>query len=498
MFRILLPLLVASSLVGSLSAANIGIWANNGEDKVCQEELRLTVDKTDVRNSIFDGRKIKLMAARGETVAFNLIIETPEFEIRDCNVSISDLKSDDGKIPATRREGDDSLFDFRERYIELFLVRYLQIKGCSTLAYEHYDERLVPKRFRRPHDAGGDATGKWTDRPDHDRHYPDIAVPIELESNFDVASGTSQAVWADVFVPAGMPTGIYEGILTVDAINIEPVIVPIELEVIDFTLPELPTARSMLYVSQEDINRRYVGKKFLDEATADDILNARKVLDRHFQLAHRHRISIIHEHTPIGIMDDRWQDKLDGSLFTPANQYDGVGVGVGNNVYSIGTYGAWPWKDGDKATMWRSTDRWVKYFDEKDFETPTDYFLYLIDESAEFNKIETWASWVLKNPGPRSSPENLGDHECPQRLQTDAFVDPAMQYRCIRNSPILERHASLLPIHRRPQFLSLQRWSSRIGMPRDRRRRRRVSKSGLVPIQVQSCPVVHLAGHLLR
>jgi hypothetical protein len=39
-----------------------------------------------------------------------------------------------------------------------------------------------------------------------------------------------------------------------------------------------------------------------------------------------------------------WIDRLGGQLFTSARGYDGVGVG--NNIYSIGTYGSWPWQSG--------------------------------------------------------------------------------------------------------------------------------------------------------
>jgi hypothetical protein len=45
-------------------------------------------------------------------------------------------------------------------------------------------------------------------------------------------------------------------------------------------------------------------------------------------------------------MDEAWVGRLSGELFTSSRGYDGVGVGVGNNIYSIGTYGSWPWQSG--------------------------------------------------------------------------------------------------------------------------------------------------------
>jgi hypothetical protein len=51
-----------------------------------------------------------------------------------------------------------------------------------------------------------------------------------------------------------------------------------------------------------------------------------------------------------------WIDRLGGQLFTSARGYDGVGVG--NSIYSIGTYGSWPWQSGTQAEMWTNTDHW--------------------------------------------------------------------------------------------------------------------------------------------
>ena len=392
-------------VLGVAGAAEIGVWANNGEEKVPREDLWMTGEGRDVRNSVFDGRKVRLTAGRNETVAFNLVIESPEEDVVGVSVRAGALRGVEGGaegevIEAATRDDREGVFDYRGRNLELFYVRYLPIRGVSRLSYEHFDERHVPLRFRRPHDAGGFAKGQWEDRPDHDKHYPDIAVPIEWEPGFTIRGGESQAIWGDVYVPTGTTPGVYRGEVVIEAENLRPLKVPLEVEVIDFTLPQLPTARTMMYVSREDVFRRATGNRYEDTGTADQIIKGRAVLDRHFQMAHRHRVSLIDEHTPIGIVDDRWRHRLDGSLFTAERGYAGTGVRVGNNVFSIGTYGAWPWKDGNREAMWRATDRWVKYFEGEDFGTPTDYFLYLADESDAYSQIERWSKWVSENPGP--------------------------------------------------------------------------------------------------
>ena len=99
---------------------------------------------------------------------------------------------------------------------------------------------------------------------------------------------------------------------------------------------------------------------------------------------------------------DAWEARLNGELFTPERGYEGLGEGIGNNVYSIGTYESWPWSGGSREAMWDNTDAWVEWFEAKGFETPTEYFLYLLDETDDFQQVEDWAAWIEENPGPGS------------------------------------------------------------------------------------------------
>lgn len=424
--RLFIVACIHAFCVGFLGAADpISVWVNNGEDKVAQEEHRLFDAAQDLRSTVWDGKTVSVTAARNETVSFNLIIEAPASGLQKVHVSFQELVGDGGTIgsqsvptTASKTQAGEALFDYRDRNIELFFVRYLKIKGCSILAYEHYDERHVPERFRRPHDANGVAKGKWTDRPDHDRSYPDIAVPIEFYGGFNVKSKQSQSVWCDIYVPNGTPPGDYRGVVSIRAAGTDRRDVPVQLVVTPWTLPELPSARTMLYISQEDINERYIGRPYLDDAPVDVIKRSRKIIDRHFQMAHRHRISLIHEHTPLEQMDALWQSRLDGTLFTPAHGYEGPGKNVGNNVHSIGTYGSWTWNQAPdpKRAIWKNTDQWMRYFAEKKFSTPTDKFLYVADESDQFETLEQIASWVASNPGPGGKLPTLVTLPLPQAM----------------------------------------------------------------------------------
>ncbi len=376
------------------------VWANSGEDKVTRDERRAAVDPRAVLNTRWDGRAIAVAGARNEVVAFNLVLEAGSDGARNVSVTLEALTGPSGAVITSRAAEGEGLFDFRGRNIELFYVRYLEIRGLSSaLAYGSYDERHVSARCRRPHDGSGRGRGGWRERPCHNRLYPDIAVPIELASPFEIPAEVSQSVWVDVYIPRTAPAGTYTGVVTVREGDVVTWRVPIRLQVHDFALPEVPSARTMVAISPENLGRLYLGEAYPAAGTANES-RLRRLVDRHFQLAHRHRISLVEGYTPPEQMERTWLPRLDGSLFTAAAGYDGPGAGEGNNVYAIGLYGSWPWKDGGKAAMWAQSDAWVRWFDAQRLPTPTDYFLYLIDESSDFPLIEQWAAWLDENPGP--------------------------------------------------------------------------------------------------
>jgi hypothetical protein len=335
-------------------------------------------------------------------VAFTLVLEAPGAAARRVAVSFDRLTGPGGAVIRGRRAAGDGVFDYRGREIELFYVRYLQIRGTSIFSYEgsYYDERHAPRRMRRPFDpATGMGRGRWTDRPDHDKYYPDIAVPLDVVREFDVAAGSNQSVWVDVYVPRDAPPGRYAGAARVSADGAPPRDVPVELTVRPFALPDVPAAKTMLYLGDDDLARRYLGAPSADPRRAGDDALAR-IQDRHFQMAHRHRVAMITADAANATLDrpsDAWLPRLSGALFTPARGYAGPGVGVGNGVYSIGTYGGYklPWMRSAEAA-WPHADAWVRWFVRN--APGTEYFLFLRDESRDYAETERWARWIASNP----------------------------------------------------------------------------------------------------
>ena len=364
------------------------VWANEGGEKIAQEDTRSA--KASTQNSIWNHQKINLFAAKNEVIGFNLILEAanaPSFTVR---VEFNHLDGPGGSKILSTPTAPEGVFDYTARDIELFYVRYLKIKGLSRLGFEHYDERHIPEHLRRPFSAEGLGSGTWNNRPDHDKSYPDIAVPMEAVNTFTIAAGQSQSVLADIYIPKDGVPGIYQGAVKVFERDHLSYTIPVELKVRGFALPDAPHSKTMLNLGYADIAKRYVGTE--NPTDPSDIAKVKLIRDRHFQMAHRHKISLIDNNSGTDGSDQpahEWIPRLNGSLFSSANGYRGPGVDTGNGIFSVGTYGSWSWKNSGKAVIQEHADAWANWF--TGYAPGTDYFLYLIDESSNYPQIESWA-----------------------------------------------------------------------------------------------------------
>lgn len=390
------------------------VWANDGLDKVRRDERRGSSGQV-VTNSVWDGTSVRIFGARNEVVSFNLIVEAGTRGATGLTVEFNSLVGPGGARISSRQAKKDGLFDFRGRNIEVFHVGYLQIKGLSRLGYDPtYDERHIPVKMRLPYRiSGGKAvsSGTFSERPGANRYYPDIAVPIEAVSRFDIKGGENQSLWVDIYIPKESKPGIYKGVLTIKGGSGLVKEVPVALEVLGFSLPDQPSAKTMVYLGESDMNDRYIGRKWLNASGEKKWtlwLNER-VWNAHQLMAHRHRISLVDDGVAPPEKLERWRPVLSGALFTPANGYDGPGIGVSSGVYSIGTYGGWRRlvDSENKVAVQEFSDKWAAWF-KKNF-PDVECFLYLIDEpkQADMPKVERWASWIDEGTGPGKSLKTL-------------------------------------------------------------------------------------------
>jgi hypothetical protein len=381
------------------------VWANTGEDKVTREELRASRGRRSVINSAWAGSKVTLFGAKNEVVAFNMVLEAANTAARDVTVTFDTLNGPDGaQIHSTPARNAAGMFNWVNRDIELFYVRYLTIRGLSVLSYGNYDERHIPTKLRRPKAADGSYRGDWTDRPNHDKAYPDIAVPMEAVKEFAIPARHNQSIWVDIYIPKTVPAGTYVGKVLIRVNGRVQYSVPVRLTVRDFELPDAPSSKTMIATNYSDVAKRYTGVEYPNPGTPQDALTKR-VMDRQMMLAHRHKLSMIDDNGGASAWTQdaprpEWVPRLTGALFTNANGYRGPGEGVGNNVFSIGTFGAWQdwWGTPTAANMATHTNGWETWF--RQHSPSTERFLYLIDESDNYAQTQKWANWVQSNSGP--------------------------------------------------------------------------------------------------
>ena len=377
------------------------IWANEGGDKVSQDELRASRGVENltgtVLNRAWNGRTITLSGARNESVSFNMILEAANGPATAVSVSFDTLTGpNSATIQTNRQTTGNGVFNWIDRPIELFYVRYLQIVGMSSFGWFRGSDSQMPLRFQAP------ASGLWNNRPDHNKFYPDILVPLELVSTFNIAAATNQSVWSDIYIPKGTPAGVYSGTVTVKENGVTTHAVPVSLTVQPFSLPDTSSIKGFSHLDANEIQRRYIAEGYINWSDTRSI-RLRHIADVYFQLFHRHRIDLIggdSETPPFAGIHPFFQQRYNGSLFTAANGYDGPGVGVGNTLYAVGPYGTWGPKPTDQQGMWNYADPIATWFQNN--MPNVQYFIYLQDEpgTGDFAQVENWAKWLAADPGP--------------------------------------------------------------------------------------------------
>jgi len=453
------------------SSAELIIWANNGEDKVVQGRTRAATNGTNsVHNSLWDGTTISLFGAGNEVINFNLILESTASPTSNVNISFNTLtfqgtpeftiRGNPVALNVTGEHFGEGLFNYVGRNIELFYVRYLQIKGLSNMVSgAFYDERSWPKRFQRPYGTYGTALSGtvFLDRPDANTFYPDIAVPLELHPDFTIAANQNQSIWCDIYIPKTAPGGIYTGLITVTGMNGQQSLsyqIPVSLYVHDFNLPDFPSGKTMLAGGRrnDNISERYFATSGIYPGSSN-YGAAELVTARHAQMAHRHKISLINSAATPQSMDPIAVDALTGGLFSPERGYDGPGVEIGNNILCVGIYSGW-WNSwfGSGAVSYNSdtglietdltdteqrtaihtnSDAWINWINGLNLTTPTESFLYLIDEAHDLAGIEKWAGMLKDNTGPGSQLKSFATQVTSSENPFDIDIIPSLDiYSC--------------------------------------------------------------------
>jgi hypothetical protein len=362
--RVLTLGLAAWLSAGGVEAGVRRVWAVHDGDKI---ERDAAAHPATARNSVWDGRVVRLFGARNEVLAFQMIVEADASGVDALTVRLPTLASPRDRITYRAPAADPT--DYLGRPIQIFTVHYMLVTTPSHASWVY--RRGSPA-------APADPTG-WKPAqlvPEHARAGRG-GLPVAIRP------GENQAIWIEVYVGRDRAVGLYRGTIEIRADRVRRQ-VPIELEVFDFTLPDENSMHAMLFYTS-DQPERYHGRN-LDPA--------------YHRLAHRHRVELVHAYDEQTL--PRVIGRFSGSDFTREHGYDGPGAGVGNVIAPRSFYGT-PRDFDDRSLAWSRSDAWMTFLREKLPRAIT--FLYMPDEPRPpaYPRILALAENIHSNPGPGRS-----------------------------------------------------------------------------------------------
>jgi hypothetical protein len=216
---------------------------------------------------------------------------------------------------------------------------------------------------------------------------------------------TNGIVWIDVTVPKKQAAGLYEGAIVVRAGGAALAALPLELEVVDVTLPDRPV-RTMLHYDRSELDRRIGGGDAVEEHL--------------WRLFHRHRLSPLHGATTAHEVT-RKLAALDGSLYTAAHGYEGPAEAMGDGVLALGTYGAFGAPSASKLAV---VEQIADVVAGKALFDTTDAFVYAIDEQCASPHGAEWKRLIAGSTNANVKRVRVGAtcSEDPTRQQVDIAI----------------------------------------------------------------------------
>jgi hypothetical protein len=361
----LIAIAVAVSMIPTVAHAGLRrVWIVNDGEKVERDAI---THPAAARNSAWDGRVGHIFGAKNEIVAFQLIAEADARGIHTLSVGLPALSSTTDRIVYRPPAADPT--DYAGRPIQVFTEHYMDVTTPSHASWVY--ERDGPA-------APPDPTG-WK---------PVQLIPENARSGrgglpISVRPSENQAIWIEIYIDRSRRPGRYRGSLEISADGRRRV-VPIELEVFDFSLPDENSMHAMLFYSSDQ----------------PELYHGRNLDPAYHRLAHRHRVEFVQAYDEQTL--PRVMDRFSGADFTRDRGYEGPGEGKGNVIAPRTFYG--PGLDFDeRQSAWARSDAWMTFLREHLPHAIT--FLYMPDEprAPAYPRIMALAGNIHSNPGPGRS-----------------------------------------------------------------------------------------------
>lgn len=393
--KILLPTLLLFLYIVLEGQAQVNaVWAIADGEKVFKYN---TDHFAKSKNSIWDGKKIKLRGLYNEVLGFQVIVELDSTGSEALEISMSPPQH---KKSSLIIGGDGTIKYGAQGSIDLFSQHYLHVKRPTEPHWFYGSVNSAPKNMLGwipdaliPSNAQG--------KGGFPLKVPRTKKIIERDQNnleiIEQQASQNQGFWVDLYLPRDRKfvDGTYISKITVWNEGTEVISIPVEIELLNNYLPDENHSNVWMYTS-----RNYGLQNYFPDLSLEQINKMIK-----FE-AHRHRIDLIGGFEAHGKAFDldlmtNYKPYLDGSAFTASNGYHGSGEGVGEKLFTVGIYGEQVLGETKKSIQ-KESDKWVSWFEANAPEAT--YFWYMIDEPGEvqYPWIRQNAKWIKSNPGPGS------------------------------------------------------------------------------------------------
>ncbi|MBK7711859.1 MAG: hypothetical protein IPJ37_13545 [Bacteroidales bacterium] len=131
----------------------------------------------------------------------------------------------------------------------------------------------------------------------------------------------------DILIPKNASSGAYTGTATITNSDTLFKVIPVFLEVYDFTLPDSTHIKNMFALSPWDLAKRH--------GETEGSSSYYQLEAKYHQMAHRHRFNLVREVSNLSDMTDFHRRYLTGELYSAGYNYAGPGENIGNNTFQL-------------------------------------------------------------------------------------------------------------------------------------------------------------------
>ncbi len=359
----MLALVLVVAGCGEAAAGVRSIWAINDGEKIAHDNLSSPLKKG---NSVWDGRTIRLLAARNEIVAFQIVVESDAGGINALSAGLAELRFEGGEARIAYQQPGSDPTNYTGRPIQIFSVRDMLVKNPTAASWI-----FVPGSPSAPRDPAG-----WK---------PVQLVPENARAGrggfpLRVGPASNQVLWFEIYTGRGRPAGRWNGVVSI-RVDGNAQAIPLELELLDFDLPDENSIQAMIYFDADQL----------------ELYQGRRLDPEYHRFAHRNRIELVHAYDQNRVQSSI--GRFNGEDFSAARGYEGPGERVGNTIVPRTFYG--PGKEFDeKASAWKAADSWITFLEARLPKALT--FVYLPDEPnpRQFPYIRRLGENLHSNPGP--------------------------------------------------------------------------------------------------